>query len=69
MRYAAVGLIRFYQAAISPYLPSACRYTPSCSHYAAEAISQYGLARGSLLGVRRIFNCRPGGGKGYDPVP
>ncbi|CAI8033591.1 Putative membrane protein insertion efficiency factor [Geodia barretti] len=69
MRYAAVGLIRFYQAAISPYLPSACRFTPSCSQYTAMAISEYGLRRGSLLGIRRILNCRPWGGKGYDPVP
>ncbi|MDE2939040.1 MAG: membrane protein insertion efficiency factor YidD [Chloroflexota bacterium] len=69
MRFTAVGLIRLYQAAISPYLPSVCRFTPSCSHYAAQAIEQYGLFRGCAMGARRILNCRPGGGKGYDPVP
>lgn len=69
MRIAALGLIRFYQAAVSPYLPSTCRFTPTCSHYTSQAIAQYGLLKGGVLGVRRIINCRPGGGKGYDPVP
>ncbi|MYC29627.1 MAG: membrane protein insertion efficiency factor YidD [Chloroflexi bacterium] len=69
MKHAALLLIRFYQAAVSPYLPSVCRFTPSCSHYTAQAISSYGLAKGGLLGLRRIVSCRPGGGKGYDPVP
>ena len=69
MRFAALGLIRLYQAAISPYLPSVCRYTPTCSHYTSQAIEQYGLGKGSWLGMRRIISCRPGGGKGYDPVP
>lgn len=69
MRYAVIWMIRFYQAAVSPYLPSACRFTPTCSHYTAQAIAEHGLTRGGWLGVRRILNCRPGGGKGYDPVP
>jgi putative membrane protein insertion efficiency factor len=69
MTRAALLIIRFYQAAISPYLPSACRYTPTCSHYAAEAIREYGVFKGSGLGLRRLLSCRPGGGKGYDPVP
>ncbi|MDE2843054.1 MAG: membrane protein insertion efficiency factor YidD [Chloroflexota bacterium] len=69
MRILALGLIRFYQAAVSPYLPSVCRYTPTCSNYAAQAIIQHGVFRGSFLGLKRIINCRPGGGKGYDPVP
>ncbi|MDE2779393.1 MAG: membrane protein insertion efficiency factor YidD [Chloroflexota bacterium] len=69
MRILALGLIRFYQAAVSPYLPSVCRFTPTCSNYAAQAIVQHGVFRGSFLGLKRIINCRPGGGKGYDPVP
>ncbi len=69
MRNVAIGFIHLYQAAISPYLPSVCRYTPTCSHYAAQAISQYGVFRGCFLGAKRIINCRPGGGEGYDPVP
>ena len=69
MTRAALLVIRFYQVAISPYLPSACRYTPSCSHYAEAAIREYGVVKGSGLSVRRLLSCRPGGGKGYDPVP
>ncbi|MCY4366737.1 MAG: membrane protein insertion efficiency factor YidD [Chloroflexi bacterium] len=69
MRTLALGLIRLYQAAVSPYLPSVCRFTPTCSSYAAQAIVQHGVFRGSFLGIKRIINCRPGGGKGYDPVP
>ena len=69
MRVLALGVIRFYQAAVSPYLPSVCRFTPTCSNYTAQAIAEYGVFRGSFLGVKRILNCRPGGGKGYDPVP
>jgi putative membrane protein insertion efficiency factor len=69
LRAALVRLIRFYQAGISPYLPSACRYTPSCSAYAIEALEVHGAARGSLLTVRRLLRCQPWGGKGYDPVP
>lgn len=63
------GLVRFYQLAISPWTPSACRYTPTCSSYALEAIEKHGAARGSWLAVRRIGRCHPWGGKGYDPVP
>ena len=69
MTHAALLVIRFYQTAISPYLPSTCRYTPTCSSYAATAIGQYGVLKGSGLGLRRLLSCRPGGGKGYDPVP
>ena len=69
MTRVALSLIWFYQKAISPYLPSACRYTPSCSNYAAQAIREYGVLKGSGLGLRRLLSCRPGGGKGYDPVP
>jgi len=69
MQRAALLVIRFYQGAISPYLPATCRYTPTCSAYFAEAIRQYGLWKGGGLGLKRLFRCRPGGGRGYDPVP
>ena len=67
--YPFLLLIKFYQAAISPFLPSACRYTPTCSHYAAEALQKHGLFKGGWLAAKRIVNCNPWGGKGYDPVP
>ncbi len=62
-------LIRFYQAAISPYLISSCRYTPSCSVYGVEAIRKYGPFKGGWLTLKRILSCHPWGGSGYDPVP
>lgn len=61
--------IRFYQRCISPMLPAACRYTPTCSHYAVEAIQAYGPIKGILMGTKRIISCNPWGGYGYDPVP
>ncbi|MDR3706283.1 MAG: membrane protein insertion efficiency factor YidD [Paludibacteraceae bacterium] len=61
--------IYFYQRAISPMLPSACRYTPTCSQYTIEAIKKYGPAKGLWLGIKRILRCHPWGGHGYDPVP
>ena len=64
-----IVLIRFYQGAISPYLPSNCRYSPTCSHYAAESLQKHGLFKGAKLAIKRIFSCHPWGGKGYDPVP
>ncbi|KGO84943.1 hypothetical protein Q765_18715 [Flavobacterium rivuli WB 3.3-2 = DSM 21788] len=64
-----VLLIRFYQAALSPLLPSACRYTPTCSQYTIEALQTHGLIKGGWLGAKRILSCNPWGGKGYDPVP
>jgi uncharacterized protein len=63
------GLIRAYQLGISPYLPQSCRYTPTCSAYAQEAISKHGPWKGSWLALRRIGRCHPLGGSGYDPVP
>ncbi|MBD5388782.1 membrane protein insertion efficiency factor YidD [bacterium] len=67
----AMGLIRVYQTALSPLIGgrAACRFTPSCSEYTAQAIARYGVIRGVAMGVRRIMRCRPGGGCGYDPVP
>ncbi len=66
---ALIAMIRVYQAAISPWLPAACRYEPSCSAYAVDAIRLHGAARGSWLAMRRIGRCHPWGGSGYDPVP
>ncbi len=68
MRLAALVLIRFYQTCISPALPSSCRYYPSCSAYAHEAVEKWGLARGAMMACRRLMRCRPFGGRGYDPV-
>lgn len=64
-----VGLIRFYQAAVSPLLPGTCRYTPTCSRYALEAVRRHGALRGGWLAARRLLRCHPLGGKGWDPVP
>lgn len=61
--------IRFYQMAISPMTPASCRFTPTCSQYAVEAIRKHGAAKGALLAAKRIGRCHPWGGSGYDPVP
>lgn len=66
---AGVGLIRVYQVALSPLFPSACRYTPTCSQYAIEALQKHGIFKGSWLAAKRIGSCNPWGGSGYDPVP
>ncbi len=63
------GLIRGYQLLISPVLPPACRYLPTCSDYAAEAVLRHGALRGTWLALRRLARCHPWGGSGYDPVP
>jgi len=67
--YPFILLIRFYQAAISPYTPAACRFSPTCSSYSLEALQVYGLFKGSWLAIKRIGKCHPWGGSGYDPVP
>lgn len=61
--------IRFYQAFISPMTPSACRYTPTCSAYAIQALKTHGPFKGSYLAIKRILSCNPWGGHGHDPVP
>lgn len=61
--------VRFYQLCISPMLPRSCRFTPTCSQYAVEAIRKHGPLKGSWLAIRRILRCHPWGGSGYDPVP
>ena len=63
------GLIRIYQLFISPMLGPSCRYLPSCSDYAAEAIERHGALAGTWLALRRLARCHPCGGSGYDPVP
>lgn len=64
-----VVLVKFYQYCISPYTPASCRYTPTCSAYALEALRKHGLLRGTWLTMRRLSKCHPWGGHGYDPVP
>ncbi len=62
--------IRLYQVTLSPLLgPSKCRFKPTCSHYAVEAIEEWGIFKGSWLALKRILRCHPWGGFGYDPVP
>lgn len=69
MRALVLGVFRFYQYAISPLFPASCRYTPTCSVYAVEAVKVHGWLRGGWMGLRRIGRCHPWGGHGYDPVP
>lgn len=65
----AQGVIRFYQYAISPMLGTNCRHTPTCSQYTLEAIQEWGVVKGTWLGIKRISRCHPWGTHGYDPVP
>ncbi|MEI8136384.1 MAG: membrane protein insertion efficiency factor YidD [Bacteroidota bacterium] len=65
----AILFVKFYQYCIRPLLPNSCRFTPSCSHYAVDAINKYGAFKGSWVGFKRILRCNPWGGHGYDPVP
>ncbi|HTI62683.1 MAG TPA: membrane protein insertion efficiency factor YidD [Gemmatimonadaceae bacterium] len=69
MRRVLVLLVRGYQVAISPILPASCRYYPSCSAYAIEALERHGALRGTWLAMRRIARCHPFKPGGYDPVP
>lgn len=69
MKRLLLMLVRFYQLCISPLIPPRCRYTPTCSQYAIEAIGKYGAIKGSYLTVKRLLRCHPWGGHGYDPVP
>jgi uncharacterized protein len=61
--------VRIYQLMISPLIPGACRFHPSCSQYMIDAIKKHGVIKGSALGVKRISKCHPFGGSGYDPIP
>lgn len=62
-------LVRFYQLCISPLFPPSCRFTPTCSEYALQALRKYGPFKGSWLTLKRLLRCHPWGGSGYDPVP
>lgn len=64
-----IGAVRMYQVAISSWTPAACRFTPTCSAYAIEAIGRHGAVRGAWLAVKRMGRCHPWGGYGFDPVP
>ena len=68
MKVALIFLIRGYRLFISPLLPPSCRFTPTCSEYAMEAIGKYGALRGAYMGARRILRCHPFHAGGYDPV-
>ncbi len=69
MRQVLQGLIRLYQLVISPHLGPRCRFHPTCSHYAHEALARHGALRGSLLALRRLGRCHPWHPGGFDPVP
>jgi len=69
MKAIFIFLIRIYQRILSPILPSSCRYTPTCSQYAIEALNKHGVFKGSWLAIKRIISCNPWGGHGHDPVP
>jgi len=68
-RLVLILLVRIYQQLVSPLLLPACRYEPSCSHYAVEALERHGALRGSVLAGRRLCRCHPLGSSGFDPVP
>jgi uncharacterized protein len=70
LKYILIFPIRLYQWTLSPLLgPSKCRFQPTCSNYAIQAIEEWGIIKGTYLAIRRIFRCHPWGGFGFDPVP
>ena len=69
MRLILIKLIHGYQYLISPLTPPSCRFTPTCSHFACDALGRYGVIKGSWLSIKRIFRCNPWSAGGYDPVP
>ena len=69
VKFMTLGLIKFYQACLSPLIPSSCRFYPSCSAYAYEAVERWGVRRGIRLALGRLIRCRPFGRHGFDPVP
>jgi len=69
LKYLVIGPVRLYQKVLSPLLGPSCRYEPTCSHYMIEAVTEWGIFRGTWLGVKRIFRCHPWAGFGPDPVP
>ena len=64
-----IYLVRFYQVAISPWFGASCRYSPTCSQYMIEAVKEWGVLKGTSMGLKRMSTCHPWGGSGYDPVP
>jgi putative membrane protein insertion efficiency factor len=68
MRIILVSILKFYKATVSPWLPPSCRFVPTCSEYACEAIQRHGALRGSAMGLRRLLRCHPFHSGGYDPV-
>lgn len=68
-RAPVLGVIRLYQVTLSGLFPGACRFQPTCSHYAYGAVARHGVLKGGWLAAKRLGRCRPRGGKGYDPVP
>ncbi|MGC2236299.1 MAG: membrane protein insertion efficiency factor YidD [Pyrinomonadaceae bacterium] len=68
MKYAVLELLKLYKSFISPFLPPSCRFTPTCSVYAMEAVEKYGALKGTWMGVKRILRCQPFCKGGYDPV-
>jgi putative membrane protein insertion efficiency factor len=69
MKRLLLALIRYYQRAVSPGLPAACKYQPTCSRYASQAIERFGVLRGCLMAARRLLRCMPWSAGGFDPVP
>lgn len=69
MKALPMGLIRVYQALLTPILPSSCRFAPSCSEYMYQAIDKFGVARGAYLGLKRVLRCHPWHPGGADPIP
>lgn len=68
MKFLVLDFLRLYKTFISPFLPPACRFEPTCSEYAMQAVEKYGALRGTWLGVKRILRCQPFSKGGYDPV-
>jgi len=69
MKYLLMAPIKVYQVFVSPWMPPVCRYQPTCSRYAMEALRKHGAIKGSWLAARRLLRCAPWGKSGYDPVP
>ena len=68
-KHITIGAVRFYQVGISPLLPSSCRHQPTCSQYMIDAINEWGVVRGLIIGTKRLLRCHPWGTQGFDPVP
>ena len=68
MKQIVIFVVRTYRLLLSPYLPPSCRYQPTCSQYAEEALEKYGALKGGMIALKRISRCHPWGGSGYDPL-